>query len=241
MTAAPNGASIFPLLLVTTPQQAEYFVDNINQLIELIATQCAAASQGQLALPSITDTSDTTKKVGFTLSGATTATQTTLIFSQTADRSITFPNLTGTLALNSGPAPVAVGSSATASAANGTYLLNTVGGSTLTLPAATGTGSRYRVIVTATTTSAAHKILAASSSDFINGIAWGFTGSTAKVFASAASTNHSIQMPFAGSQPSGGFIGDWFEFTDVATNLWQCSGYYQAGTTPTTPYASATS
>lgn len=120
------------------------------------------------------------------------------------------------------------------------FALNTAAGSTLTLPAATGSGARYRVIVTTTTTSGAHKILAASSADFINGIAYGFTGSTAKVFASAAATNHSIQMPFSGSQPSGGFIGDWFEITDVAANLWEISGFYQAGTTPTTPYSSAT-
>lgn len=146
----------------------------------------------------------------------------------------------GTGALLAGPAPIAVGASATASGGSGTYLLNAVAGSTLTLPAATGTGNQYRVLVTATTTSNAHKILAASSSDFINGISYGFTGSTAKVFASAAATNHSIQMPFTGSQPSGGFIGDWFEVTDSATNLWTISGFYQAGTTPTTPYSTAT-
>jgi hypothetical protein len=44
MTAAPNGASIFPLALVTTPQPPEYFVDNNNQLVELIASQCASAT-----------------------------------------------------------------------------------------------------------------------------------------------------------------------------------------------------
>lgn len=153
----------------------------------------------------------------------------------------TLTNKTLTNPVIAGPIPVAVGSSATAAAGSGTYLLNTVGGSTLTLPAATGTGNTYRVIVTATTTSAAHKILAASSSDFINGLAFGENAGTAKAFASAAATNHSIQMPFAGSQPSGGFIGDWFQITDMATNLWNVNGMYQAGTTPTTPFSTATS
>jgi hypothetical protein len=141
-----------------------------------------------------------------------------------------------------GPAPVSAGATLTATAANAgtTILLNNAAGSAVTLPAATGTGNRYRFVVTTTTTSGAHKILAASSSDFINGIAIGFTGSTAKVFASAAATNHSIQMPFAGSQPSGGFIGDYFDVTDVAANLWQINSMYQAGTTPTTPFSSAT-
>lgn len=138
-------------------------------------------------------------------------------------------------------APLAVGASATLTAASPTtVLLNTAAGSTATLPAATGSGKVFRFIVTTTTTSGAHKILAASVADFLNGIAIGFTGSTAKVFASAAATNHSIQMPFAGTQPSGGFIGDWFEFVDVGTNLWNVEAHYQAGTTPTTPFAAAT-
>ena len=143
--------------------------------------------------------------------------------------------------LNGGP--ITAGSTYTipASQVTATVLLSAVAGSTVTLPAATGSGNRYRFVVTATTTSNAHKILAASSSDFINGLAIGENAGTAKAFASAAATNHSIQMPFAGSQPSGGFIGDWFEVTDVSPNLWQVNGMYQAGTTPTTPFSSATS
>lgn len=142
-------------------------------------------------------------------------------------------------------APITVGSSyAITSALNNVpLLLNTAGGSAATLPAATGSGNTYKFFVTTTTTSGTHKILAASSSDFMNGIVTGNTNSsgTAKCFASAAATNHSLQMPFAGSQPSGGFIGDWFELTDVATNLWSVKGMYGAGTTPTTPFSSATS
>jgi len=147
----------------------------------------------------------------------------------------------GAIALNS-PVPVAVGSSLaiTAAMSNSAILLNTVGGSTATLPAASGSGNKYKFIVSASTTSAAHKILAASSSDYIVGVAMGYTGSTAKVFGSPAATNHSIQMPNTGSQPSGGIIGDYFNFTDIGANLWHCDSMYQAGTTPTTPFSSAT-
>ena len=143
-----------------------------------------------------------------------------------------------------GPAPIAVGASLTITAANSgyTFLLNNAAGSVATLPAATGTGNKYRFVVTTTTTSGAHKILAASVSDFINGNATGHTAAGAALaFSAAAATAHSIQMPFAGSQPSGGFIGDEFEFIDAATNLWQVRGVYQAGTTATTPFSSATS
>lgn len=138
-------------------------------------------------------------------------------------------------------APLAVGASRTAIVGR-SYLLNTAAGSTLTLPAAIGSGGVVKAFVTVTTTSNAHKILAASSSDFLNGIAVGcVSAGTTLTFGAAAATAHSIQMPFAGSQPSGGFIGDWFEFTDVATNLWEVKGMYQSGTTSTTPFSSATS
>lgn len=154
---------------------------------------------------------------------------------------LTSPTITGATITGTVPVvPINAGAALTAPAGNQKINLNTAAGSVVTLPAATGSGATYIFSVTATTTSNAHKILAASSADFLNGIAVGFTGSTAKVFASAAATNHSIQMPFAGTQPSGGFIGDQIEFIDVAANLWQVSMTYQAGTTPTTPFSSST-
>lgn len=118
--------------------------------------------------------------------------------------------------------------------AGATINLNVAAGSVVTLPAASGSGNVYRMVVTTTATSAAHKILAASTSDKLQGTEIGWTGSTAKVFACLGNTS-AIQMPFAGTQPSGGFLGDYFEYRDVGTNLWQVNGVYQAGTTPTTP------
>jgi hypothetical protein len=213
-----------------------------------VATTTLATGSNNIVIgtSSAADTASASTSNTLWIGGGSTA-----VMSATATNStpvVTIPGslvVTGSITHNGGSlqAPVAAGSTlaVTAAMAGSTILLNTAGGSTATLPAATGSGARYRFVVTTTTTSGAHKILAASSSDFMNGIAYGFTGSTAKVFASAAATNHSIQMPFTGSQPSGGFIGDWFEVTDVAANLWQVSGFYQAGTTPTTPYSSATS
>lgn len=153
--------------------------------------------------------------------------------------------VTGALTHSGGSiqAPVAAGATLTltSASAGATILLDTAAGSVVTLPAATGSGATYTFVVKTTTTSAAHKILAASVSDFMNGIVTGENANTAKCFASAAATNHSLQMPFAGTQPSGGFIGDWFTITDIAANLWTVRGMYQAGTTPTTPFSSATS
>ena len=235
MAAAPNGSSIFPLLLPTSPIVAEFVQDAYVQLLELIAAQAAPISSPAFTTPSL-GVATATSINGLTI---TTSTGTLTIPNGVT---LTGPAASGTVAVNS-PAPVAAGATLTLTAtqSNGVILLNTAAGSTVTLPAATGSGNKYRFIVTTTTTSGAHKILAASSSDFINGLAFGENAGTAKAFASAAATNHSIQMPFTGSQPSGGFIGDVFDVTDVAANLWNVNGLYQAGTTPTTPFSAATS
>ncbi len=47
------------------------------------------------------DNADNTKEMGFDIVGATTGTKTTLDFNQTINRTITFPNATGTVALTS--------------------------------------------------------------------------------------------------------------------------------------------
>ena len=118
-----------------------------------------------------------------------------------------------------GLAPTAAGATKTLTSAQAgtTILLNTAAGSVVTLPAATGSGNEYTFVTTTTTTSGAHKILAASSSDNLIGFLTGENAGTAKCFVSANATgNHSLQMPFTGSQPSGGFEGDWFTFQDIA-------------------------
>lgn len=142
-----------------------------------------------------------------------------------------------------GPAPTACGATCSVSAvtAGNLTLLNQAAGSTVTLPAATGTGNIYKFLISVATTSAAEKILTSPTTDAIIGTAIGENAGTAKVFVGNASTFHSIQMPFSGSQPSGGFIGDSVVCTDVATATWACNILYQAGTTPTTPYSASTS
>ncbi len=90
------------------------------------------------------------------------------------------------------------------------------------------------------TTSAQDKVLLTTVTDTIIGTAIGENAGTAKVFVGNAGTYHSIQMPFAGTQPSGGFIGDTIVCTDVASTIWKCDINYQAGTTPTTSYSTST-
>lgn len=162
------------------------------------------------------------------------------------NKTLTSPTLT-TPTLSSpvinGPAAAACGATCTLTSANAsrTTLLDQASGSVATLPAATATGNKYAFVISTTVSSNKDAILAASVSDFIIGISIGETSNTPKSFPSAAATNHSLQMPFAGTQPSGGFVGDNFVCQDIAVNLWQCTGTYQAGTTPTSPFSAATS
>ena len=135
-------------------------------------------------------------------------------------------------------APVACGASC--SPTSGLILLNQGAGSTVTLPTAAATGNIIRMRITATTTSAAEKVLLTTTSNTIIGTAIGWTGSTPIVFAGNAGTYHSLQMPYAGSQPSGGFIGDTITCTDISATTWACDVVYEGGTTPTTPYSTST-
>lgn len=144
---------------------------------------------------------------------------------------------------NSQATPVAVGAAKTATKSSGViYALDTAAGSVLTLPAAIGSGLSTTAYVKTTATSAAHKVLTAPVTDVLIGQAWGSAaaGVCKAFFGAVASAFHSIQMPFAGTQPSGGFEGDIFVFRDVAAGVWLVEARYQAGTTATTPFSTAT-
>jgi hypothetical protein len=142
-----------------------------------------------------------------------------------------------------GPAPVACGATCTVSTTQSgyTFLLNQAAGSTATLPASTGSGNKYNFLVTVATTSAQEKILLTTVADVIVGTAILQNSGTAKIFVGNAGTYHSIQMPYAGTQPSGGFIGDTISCLDVAAGTWACQVVSQSGNaTPVTPYSTST-
>lgn len=144
---------------------------------------------------------------------------------------------------NAAPLPVAVGAAKTASKQSGVvYQLDTAAGSVLTLPAATGSGLSFEAYVKTSASSNAHKVLTSPITDILIGRATGATaaGATLQFGALTATGAHSIQMPFAGTQPSGGIEGDIIHFRDVAAGVWLVEMTYQAGTTATTPFSTAT-
>lgn len=154
---------------------------------------------------------------------------------------ISEPTTTGAIAALAGANPkvyTPAGASVTA-AIGGKYLLSAASGSTLTLPAATGTGGNIDIIVSTTVTSNSHKVLAASTSDNLQGnIVTEDSGTCSGWNAALSSTFHSLQM---NGSTTGGFQGDKITLTDIAANVWQVNGTTKSTGTAATPFSTADS
>ncbi len=118
-----------------------------------------------------------------------------------------------------------------------TITLGTASGNKVTLPAATGSGAKFKFVVTTTVTSNAHKILSGGAADYFQGNV--FTEDSATVTgynATPAATYLSIAM---NGSTTGGFIGDELEFQDIAANLWQVNGITKSTGTAATPFSTS--
>ncbi len=140
----------------------------------------------------------------------------------------------------SGPTPVSVtGANVTLGAThkNRTTVLNAAGGVAVTLPAASGTGDVYRLVVG--TASNANTVVTAPATDFFQGLVMGTdSDDTAPAVPlrgfSTASTTNKISPTTAGG---GGLAGDWIELQDYAAGLWTVRGVFQATTAPASPFS----
>lgn len=110
-----------------------------------------------------------------------------------------------------------------------TVLMNSAAGSTVTLPAATGSGNYYTVLVTTTVTSNNH-IFKTDGTGTFAGIL-NIAGTTSLLLP-LTSTNKTITM---NGSTTGGIIGTYFTVQDVATNLWYIEANIVASGTVTTP------
>ena len=118
-----------------------------------------------------------------------------------------------------------------------TILANAAAGMTLTLPAATGTGNTYSVIVQTTVTSNNLIIQAASASDVMTGVALMAAdgGDTVVGFETAADTD-TITM---NGTTKGGIKGDKIVLQDIATGLWHVAITGSATGTEATMFSAA--
>jgi hypothetical protein len=106
---------------------------------------------------------------------------------------------------------------------------------TITLPAATGTGFRYTFLIV-TTAWTAGSIKAASASDSFLG---GLNGVDDDADAAYAWKAEAADDTITGNGTStGGKVGDWYEFIDVATGLFLVRGFItQSGGSEATPFS----
>lgn len=147
----------------------------------------------------------------------------------------------GSLITGGGAGPVAAGSTLTlTSEHNGkTIALDTLTGSVVTLPAATGSGCKFRFVVSVLATSNSHKVQVANSSDTMIGggtIADTDTsGAGYSFFAAATSDTITLNRTTTGSVT----VGEIIEVEDYAANLWYVWFALSGTGTPATPFSAA--
>lgn len=135
---------------------------------------------------------------------------------------------------------------AVTAAMNGKVInLDTAGGSTDTLPPATGSGVKFKFVVTVLATSNNHIIKVANASDFMVGSinnANTSSGNAALAFYAANSgtvaTNSDTITLNRGAHGSIN-VGEQITVTDIAANTWLVEGNISANTTATTPFSAA--
>lgn len=121
--------------------------------------------------------------------------------------------------------------------------LDHAAGITVTLPAATGSGAFFRLLVAATASGGNYVVQVANASDYMRGFAWTVTDTagTGDAFATANSgtvATESDTITLNGTT-QGGRIGDWIECVDVATNIWAVKVFSVGSGTEATPFSAA--
>lgn len=139
--------------------------------------------------------------------------------------------------------PISISAATTlnrATHANGPLLkFSAAAGATVTLPAAAGSGDRYRFMVETTVTSNSDKIQVANATDVMTGLIVTAQDSADTVTGwETASTSDTITL---NGSTSGGIKGDYIELEDVASGLWRVLGHTSATGTEATPFSAAVS
>lgn len=115
-------------------------------------------------------------------------------------------------------------------------------GDTVTLPVASGTGGKITIVVSTTVTSNNHIIQAGDATDEFAGTIYAVDTDTSDTLAAypavAADDFDTITMD---GSTTGGLQGDWFEFIDVAANVWCMVGHIRQTGTAADPLSSAVS
>lgn len=122
-----------------------------------------------------------------------------------------------------------------------TIFLDTAAGSTCTLPAATGSGLKYRFIVQTLATSNSHIIKVANATDAMQGFIFvrDDTADASMAFFAVAGTSDTITLNR--STTGSVVVGEMIEIEDVkvstSVNRYQVTGFVAVTGTPATPFS----
>lgn len=123
---------------------------------------------------------------------------------------------------------------------NKLILLDNTTSSTVTLPASSGSGQRFRFLVTAVP-SGSHVIQVANSTDVMKGfVIFADTDGTAAVNG-FMTTSTSDTVTLNHGTTGGVTIGEQVEVEDYATGFWRVLGFLSNTGTPTTPFSASVS
>lgn len=118
--------------------------------------------------------------------------------------------------------------------ANRIVTLSRAAGCAVALPAATGTGNTYTLLVDTTITSVG-VVISAAGSDKIQGQAWVLSDNSAAVLAyDAAGTAVTITL---NGTTQGGYLGHRVTLNDIGAALWQVESFGKATGTEATPFS----
>lgn len=118
--------------------------------------------------------------------------------------------------------------------ANRTVMINSAAPAVVTLPAATGTGNKYRFVVGVAATATETTIKVANTTDVMRGYVFAVTTSSdnAEAFKTTA-TSDSIEL---NGTTKGGVAGDVYELTDVQSGIWSVLGFSAPTGSEATPF-----
>jgi hypothetical protein len=131
----------------------------------------------------------------------------------------------------------------TAALHNGaTINLDTLTGSVCTLPAATGSGAKFKFLVTVLATSNSHKVQVANASDFMIGMITTIDSAAVTGYVAANSgtvSTNSDTITLNRSTTGSVSVGEYISVEDVAANTWAVNGQTTSTGTAATPFSAA--
>jgi len=125
-----------------------------------------------------------------------------------------------------------------------TINLDTLAGSVVTLPAATGSGAKFKFLVTIVPTSNSHKIQVPNATDFMIGSILGISDDPATVKGWIAANSGTVAtnsdtITLNRTTTGGVSKGEWIEVEDVGANTWSVTGVITQTGTEATPFTAA--